>query len=611
MSDFGASPEKFISMRRDQQIMSNGYSRTEKALNATILFATQALGKLFRKEYRDMGRRGRNISEKTLRRIIRKNRNTEFGRKYHFEDIKSPDDYQKAVPLTTYEDFRPYIERMVTNGERDLITSTKVSYYSLTSGTVRERKLIPTRNLMINFKAILMMADDLYEAMKRRGLKRRYGKGLTTIEIPVSVEKDKAGHSVKIGVVTSYSIGKLKPFFPVVIAQPGDTVYNDEIGDMRYIKSRYALQDPDIVFIGGIFMTALVDYVNYILRNKDILIHDIETGKIDPSVDISERLRQKLEKDLRPDPVRAAELRDILDHPDEGPLLNRIWKDLCLIGAIGTGDFLPFTETMRTFCDDKVFFTFGQYAASENVFGTVMGLEDKSVLLFPDGGFYEFIPVDEDAYGSTEINEKGKAELTARPLFMDELEVGKLYEMVITNKTGLYRYMMRDVVRVTGYEGQIPYLEFAYRANHVCNICNTHLTGEHLAALVSCLENYIGMHVEDYSIYSNLETQPPRAELFYETVQPVPPEKKEGLNEFLDSKLYKICWDYEFYRDNKKIGLIESYNVESGTYMKYREDRMREGATNNQLKALRIIDTDERYDYFRSHIVNDRDKNAE
>ncbi len=516
------------------------------------------------------------------------------------------------VPLTNYEDFRPYIDRMVTNGERNLITNKNIRYFSLTSGTVSGRKLIPTAVFLMHFKSIVMLADDLYAAMKKRGLKRRYGKGFISSEFPVTNERDKSGKKIKIGVVTTYSIGKIKSLIPCLLAQPADTIINEEIGDMRYIKSRYALQDPDLIFIGGFFMTAMVDYVNYILRNKDLLIHDIETGKINPSVDISERLRRKLEKDLKPDPVRAAELREILDHPDDGPLVSRIWKDLCMIAAIGTGDFLQFTETMRSLVDDKVSFEFMQYASSENMFGAVMRLDDMSVLLFPDGGFYEFIPVGEDGYGSDEVDSDGNAELKQRPLLLNELEQGHLYEMVLTNKTGLYRYMIRDVVRVTGYENELPYLEFAYRANHVCNICNTHLTGDHLKAVIECLEERIGAHIEDYSIYSDLTEKPPIPEIFYETLHPTGCEDEEELRKFIDEKLREICWDYEFYRANNKIGLVRLTEVRPGTYMEYRDKQLREGnVSRNQLKALRIIANGEQYEYFRSRRVgSDRSADA-
>ena len=40
----------------------------------------------------------------TLRKILRRNKNCELGKKYNFKDIKTLEDYQKMVPLSSYED---------------------------------------------------------------------------------------------------------------------------------------------------------------------------------------------------------------------------------------------------------------------------------------------------------------------------------------------------------------------------------------------------------------------------------------------------------------------------------------------------------------------------
>ncbi len=50
-----------------------------------------------------------------------------------------------------------------------------------------------------------------------------------------------------------------------------------------------------------------------------------------------------------------------------------------------------------------------------------------------------------------------------RPLLMDELEVGKEYELIVTNLSGFYRYRLGDVIRVTGYHNECPMLVFSYR----------------------------------------------------------------------------------------------------------------------------------------------------
>jgi phenylacetate-coenzyme A ligase PaaK-like adenylate-forming protein len=130
-----------------------------------------------------------------------------------------------------------------------------------------------------------------------------------------------------------------------------------------------------------------------------------------------------------------------------------------------------------------------------------MGPEQTDYLIFPDCGFYEFIPVD----GSSD-----------RPLFMHELEEGKLYEIVVTNMSGLYRYKIRDIIRVTRFEGETPYIEFVYRADQITNLCGIHLNGEHLKAAVEKTGKELGIRITDYSIYADSDARPPRLELFFE-----------------------------------------------------------------------------------------------
>jgi hypothetical protein len=39
----------------------------------------------------------------------------------------------------------------------------------------------------------------------------------------------------------------------------------------------------------------------------------------------------------------------------------------------------------------------------------------------------------------------------------------KIYEVVITNSSGLYRYRMGDMIRVVGFHNKAPIVEFMYR----------------------------------------------------------------------------------------------------------------------------------------------------
>ena len=50
-------------------------------------------------------------NENNLRRILRDNKDTEFGRRFGFADISSAEEFSKAVPLGEYDDFEEYIQR--------------------------------------------------------------------------------------------------------------------------------------------------------------------------------------------------------------------------------------------------------------------------------------------------------------------------------------------------------------------------------------------------------------------------------------------------------------------------------------------------------------------
>ncbi len=43
-----------------------------------------------------------------------------------------------------------------------------------------------------------------------------------------------------------------------------------------------------------------------------------------------------------------------------------------------------------------------------------------------------------------------------------QLQVGKLYEVVVTNAQGLCRYRVGDIVKVVGFKGKTPQYTFQY-----------------------------------------------------------------------------------------------------------------------------------------------------
>ena len=74
------------------------------------------------------------IQEHQLAALLSAAKNTEYGRKYGFTEIRNYEDFLASVPLVGYEDLRPYVMRMV-NGEADILWKGKVKNFAQSSGT--------------------------------------------------------------------------------------------------------------------------------------------------------------------------------------------------------------------------------------------------------------------------------------------------------------------------------------------------------------------------------------------------------------------------------------------------------------------------------------------
>ena len=68
--------------------------------------------------------------EEFLMRLLRENAKTEYGRKNNFKSIRNMDDFRRYVPLTSYDDYTSYIERLA-NGERNILTAYLTEHISI------------------------------------------------------------------------------------------------------------------------------------------------------------------------------------------------------------------------------------------------------------------------------------------------------------------------------------------------------------------------------------------------------------------------------------------------------------------------------------------------
>ncbi|MFX0092779.1 MAG: GH3 auxin-responsive promoter family protein, partial [Candidatus Hodarchaeota archaeon] len=80
--------------------------------------------------------------ETFLQREMAHQKTTYYGRKYGFASIRSIEDYQRQVPLTKFDDYQPYFERL-KQGATDLLFNDRIIAWLLTSGTTSVPKMVP------------------------------------------------------------------------------------------------------------------------------------------------------------------------------------------------------------------------------------------------------------------------------------------------------------------------------------------------------------------------------------------------------------------------------------------------------------------------------------
>ncbi len=533
--------------------------------------------------------------QKTLETIMKKNKDCELGKKYDFANIHTLKDFQDKVPLSTFEDYLPLINRMIDNNEENIITGSKVIRYCSSSGSVGIPKLQPkTGRDLFNMQSMGFAATPACAAkyFREQGISKK----LPAQRGPLLLSLN--GHPLKNGMrcngAGQVPFTYLLPLIPFFSTTPMDILFpeDEENTDMSYFQLRFALVDRKVTYLGSMVITLMLTMFEYLEANWEMICNDIEKGTIDPSVRCPESLRKKYEK-IKPNPKRAAELRAEFEKgfDTDIPIAKRIWPKVCWGYGMISSTLSVYVEKLNRYMGDMPMHNMG-YAASEGYMAMPVTLNANDYVLLPRSIIYEFLPVD--------------APDGTRPLFMNELEVGKDYEIIVTNFSGLYRYRILDIVKVTGMYNNTPKIEFLYRSNMGVNVTNEKTTTQMLDYVANCIQKEFNISFRGYSYYGDNDEAGalPRYMFLCDTDSDIPTVRKKELEEFID-KCFREC--NEKYDKYRRWGMLREplvAQLEKGAYDAYKASLVAQGRVLNQIKPVICLNTEERKEFFFSKIVN-------
>jgi len=400
------------------------------------------------------------VQTQKLTEILQNNKTCEYLRQYEFNSME---DFLRTAPLTTYEDYLPYIAR-IENGEKNVLTTQDVLLLEPTSGSASATKLIPyTAGLKAEYqKGLMPWIYDLYSNCK--GL--RWGKSYWSVT-PMVQERRYTKSGIPIGFEDDAAyFGKLaERLMSLVFAVP-NAVAGETSMDAFYFKTTLALLKCRHLTMISVwnptFFTLMLDYID---KNKDKLL---------------DALPEK----------RCAELIK----PLKEKAFHKIWPNLKLISCWYHANAYTYAQKLQAIFPNVLMQPKGLLATEG--FISLPFLGEEGARLSVCSHFFEFL-----APGSDKI------------ILAHELAAGEEYEVILTTSGGLYRYRLGDVIKVAGFSGGIPRLKFIGRRDKVSD-----LFGEKLSELfvknldIQCDFFMLAPETGHYVLYLKADGAPPDVE---------------------------------------------------------------------------------------------------
>lgn len=516
-------------------------------------------------------------NEDFLMQLLQDNKDTEYGKKYNFADIHSIKDYQKNVPVTRYDDYAEYILRMTENGESNLICAYPVNHYNKSSGTMGNPKKIPMSDKALDiFMKYITRYFDGY-VWSKLGDASLGGKTMAITESAIEIPRLKCGATYSA--VSVKWIDQLRKVAAQIYSSPSEALFPAPNTNTRYLHARFALMDKDIVGATATFYSFFLELMRYIENNWQMLVDDIENGTIDMSVKLSDEARESLLKKIEPMPERAAQLREIFKQGFDEPFMPKVWPKMSFLGGIGTGGFKAYADRLKSYMGNDIIQMKWGLVSSEGVFSVIYENECEDTVVIPDSIFYEFLPLD-------------AGDDFSKIVTMADVEIGKDYELIISNCSGLYRYRMRDAVRITGKHHNAPTIQFLYRIDQTVSIMGEKTTEVALRSAAENTAKELGFELIDFSMYPDLDAKPARYLFFMEIGKQPEGLRPKEIRFVLEQKLAEANPSMGDKVAKGICGPTKLNFLEPETYMLYRDLMISKGAASGQLKPVRIINNE-------------------
>lgn len=498
------------------------------------------------------------VQRRLLSTILSSQRDTQFGRRYRFASIRSYEEFIQAVPVLEYEDLRQDIEGQEQSGEL-LLNAEQPVHYVQTSGTTGKPKYVPLIQSAIDW---IGQYQRLFSYAQWVGVPGIYG-GSVLVVAGQSIEGRLPG-----GAPYGSMSGLMNEGLPRAIR--GKSVLPDGILRVADYRLKY-LRMAACALAGGALSVLATPNPSTIFKLLDVirsefplLLEALVAGPRHPIFSQGTAWAEPIP--ISPD--RLAYLHTLIGQASKLDLVT-LWPTLLAVITWTGGNCGILIPKLRALLKKETVVIEMGYLSSECLGSLNVDVRENRCISTFQEHFFEFIEV------------KDGEEQRPNPILLGDLCQGRKYQVLVTTRSGLYRYAMNDIVEGTGWFNRVPTIRFVQKGKGVTNITGEKLYEHQVVEAVETVLKSLGLACEFYVMLANIQTA--GYTLYLEQVA-----VSAAFAGQIDEQLARLNVEYQAKRESGRLQPLRVVALRAGTAEAYRSHCVAKGQRDAQFKLIRL-----------------------
>lgn len=496
----------------------------------------------------------RAAQQRVLRELLALNADSRFSQQRNLHAIKTPAEFRRALPVSTYDDYAPCIEELKQGDHRALLGSeNRLLMFSLSSGTTSNSKFVPiTQRFLDDYRRGWQIwgicTFDEHPAINARNI----------VQLSSDDDRFRTPGGTPCGNISGLVASMQKRIVRTMYTVPGAIAKITSPDAKAYTTLRLALADEHV----GLAMTAnpstLIHLAKTAEEHAPQLIRDIADGTLAVESELPPQARIPLQRRLsKRRPRRAKFLERLLE--STGRLRPADYWPNLICAAVWTGGSAgAYLHALKDHFGDLAVRDHGLSASEGRM--TIPLEAGSDGVLDVTSHYFEFIP--EEEYESQ------------HPTILEahQLEAGRNYFILLTTPSGFCRYDICDVVKCTGFYNDTPRLVFLHKGAHISNVTGEKISESQVVEAVRDGLSKLAVPLKHFTV-TPVWDEPPRYQLIAEQRDFHSPALVETFLRHVDTQLQHLNCEYREKRTTGRLGDMTFFPLPDNTWTHFTRKR--------------------------------------